>query len=86
MPEEPSCDVAPQHNVRAAGSADTSGRYIVAAAAAGTAGSPVQRLHDPAAQVPLRACGVDFLKLSRGEPSQYSSDIGHDRSPFRTFA
>ena len=86
MPEKPGCDVAPQHKVRAAGSADTTGWNIVAAAAAGTAGSPVQSVHDPAAQVPLRACGVDFFKLGRGEPSQYSSDVGHDRSPFRTFA
>jgi hypothetical protein len=29
---------------------------------------------------------VNFFKLGRGEPSQYSSDVGHDRSPFQTFA
>ena len=83
MPKKPGRDVAPEHHVRAARSTDTSGWNVVAAPTAGTAGGTVKCLHDPAAQVPLRAGGVDFFKLSGGEPSQNSSDIGHDHSPLR---
>lgn len=32
----------------------------------------------------MGARGVDFLEFIRGESSQYSSNVGHDRFPSRT--
>lgn len=64
--------------------ANASCRHVVAAPGSRAARGAVKRLNDPASEVAVGACGVDFLEFIRGEAPQYISNIGHDRFPSRT--